>query len=405
MKFKQALKTVNIPREPIQYAIINQQEQNAIMEIYQSIKKVENLIIENNANSSLNKLENELNSRKGEICSVFDTIHQIINEKKENILDSLEQNFENKKLYNQKLAEYLDEARNIKSKCQQLILNKNHLSRNHLITDLKQQCISKLNELLKLNKKYNIKINDTQKIKQSIQDLVVIAEEQRENAKSDRFSDSNKENHNTTNKWNLNTSMVAFSDIKPVDGFRNTQWGFDQDQKKDFGSFEAQPAFDMNNLTQRKKKNESKTSNVTNKNDDNNDENCKEITFKPVIKLEEQSVDTGHENEELLKSFMIKSLYHWGKDATGQSTWKSRAASTKLSFYVNTSKTKARLVCREYKTNKLRLNHNIPAQQHANLDKKSDKLIIWTAFDTTIEENYEKGCPTTFCAKFNDATS
>ena len=92
LKFKQALKSVNIPREPIQYAIINQDEQNAIMQIHQSIKQVESLIIKNNTNYSINDLENKFESDKGKICGVFDAIHQIITERKEDVLHSLEQN-------------------------------------------------------------------------------------------------------------------------------------------------------------------------------------------------------------------------------------------------------------------------------------------------------------------------
>eukprot|EP01084_Bolivina_argentea_P148435 259502_1 len=99
LKLKQALKSINIPRESIKYAVINQEEQNSIFEIHQSIKQVENIIIENNINT--NELQNQLNTNKQQICNIFDSIHQMVNQKKENILNTLEFNFENKQIQNE----------------------------------------------------------------------------------------------------------------------------------------------------------------------------------------------------------------------------------------------------------------------------------------------------------------
>ena len=51
------------------------------------------------------------------------------------------------------------------------------------------------------------------------------------------------------------------------------------------------------------------------------------------------------------------------------------------------------------------MNHSVPSKQSANLNCKSDKLIIWTAMDTTIEsDDGSNNFPTTFCAKFSNAT-
>eukprot|EP01084_Bolivina_argentea_P273343 465586_1 len=135
----------------------------------------------------------------------------------------------------------------------------------------------------------------------------------------------------------------------------------------------------------------------------NQDENHSEITFKPLVKLEEQNVESGHENEELINSFKINKLYYFGKDVTGQQTWKLRATKTALEIYNDKRMKKIRLICREFKTSKLRLNHYIPPKDRIQLNCKSDKLIIWSAYDVTIEENYEKNSYSTLCAKFHDA--
>merc|ERR1712228_1154904 len=48
LKLKTALKSVNIPKESVQYAVINEHEQIAINQINQSIKQAQDLIIQNN---------------------------------------------------------------------------------------------------------------------------------------------------------------------------------------------------------------------------------------------------------------------------------------------------------------------------------------------------------------------
>lgn len=380
LKFKQALKSVNIPREPVQYAIINQDEQNAIREIQQSIKKVESLIMKNNGHCK--NVENKFESDKSKICAVFDSIHQIINERKENILNSLEQNFENEKIFNKQLIQYLEEATKTKTKCQQLILNKNHLSRNQSVIDLKNKCLLIMQQILKSNKTCKISINHNiinQRILKSIDDLVVIEE--------NKYSDcNNDENQDCSNNNNNNNTMSSFSGVKVIDGFKNAKWGNNNKTNQEFGSFDNNATFNINSIKH------------NDKHDDKYDDNCSEITFKPIIELKEKVIDDGHKNEQLLKSFNIKSLYYWGKNAINQSTWKLRASTTIISFYKDDNRT--RLICRETLTNKLRMNHYVPSKQNANLNCKSDKLIIWTAIDTTLDGNV----PSTFCAKFSNAT-
>ena len=158
---------------------------------------------------------------------------------------------------------------------------------------------------------------------------------------------------------------------------------------------------------------------VTSNNDDENDDdkekedeedNVKEITFKPIVHLQEIDIEDGHENDNLLKEYDVSKVYRWGKDVAGVPCWKTRASKTTFGFYQNRATGKIRLVCRETMTNKLRLNQWIDSKI-ANIEKKNEKSIQWTAIDASIadednEDVVDDECKSSgfcmFAAKFND---
>lgn len=96
----------------------------------------------------------------------------------------------------------------------------------------------------------------------------------------------------------------------------------------------------------------------------------------PIVKLEEVSVSTGEENEEVL--FEIKSkLYRFDKDG---SQWKERGVGqVKLLEHKETKK--IRLLMRQQKTLKICANHQVDPETQLQEHAGSDKSLVWATSD------------------------
>merc|ERR1712228_853293 len=228
----------------------------------------------------------------------------------------------------------------------------------------------------------------------------------------------------TVSTWNLSSNNEqdtqasgwgniggGFSSVKPTEGFGNVQWGESGDKNSGFGSFNTAETeqFDFGGLikddtaNQTQGNEEEKVKEATSGNVD--DEDNGNFTLKPIVDLEEVDVATGHEEDKQLETFEISKLYRWGKDVSGQPTWKNRATKTKLEFYQNGSSGKIRIVARENITSKLRMNQNVAGMALLNIERKSKKQISWSGFDLTIEaedDDDEKKGFCMFAAKFPD---
>eukprot|EP00485_Elphidium_margaritaceum_P003475 CAMPEP_0202697172 /NCGR_PEP_ID=MMETSP1385-20130828/10494_1 /ASSEMBLY_ACC=CAM_ASM_000861 /TAXON_ID=933848 /ORGANISM="Elphidium margaritaceum" /LENGTH=568 /DNA_ID=CAMNT_0049353551 /DNA_START=45 /DNA_END=1751 /DNA_ORIENTATION=- len=485
LRLKQALKSVNIPRDAVTYAIINQVEQMAIIDIHDSIKKAENLIVADNKEGGKHpQLEQALNAEKERVMAVFDDIRQKLNQKLQNVLSELEEKYETSKSYHQQLTKYLDDAKHIQQQCQQLIIDKTgfiHIdARNQSIINLKNECCAKLEQLMANKTQLSVCVDDAvmQQLVRTIEDVVQVQtlpqssssppsssqiRQPKTQLMQQSFSDSNvvqvhargggggggthqetttrvlknKENVDAlnSNQWVVNTATQTFANFgkkstESSSEFGNIEWRYKFNSKpagttsavstsktEPFGSFDKEPVFDIKASSSSNSVaiSQAQTSALVASNAaagpvKNEEENCSQITFKPIIALDERIVESGHEREELLRSFPVKSLYFWGKDVTGQNLWKLRAAQTELCFYLNKNTRKTRIICRECKTAKLRLNHYIPSPEISRLNCKNNRLVIWFAFDTTMAEDKDEqgegaGAAATFCAKFNDAAA
>jgi len=124
------------------------------------------------------------------------------------------------------------------------------------------------------------------------------------------------------------------------------------------------------------------------------EDNMRECTFKPIVSLEEQEVATGHENEELLAQCDYLKLYRFGPDVSGEMGWKNRGTRSSVSFYKDSADGTVRLISREQITNKLRMNQRVYPEEKAEFTQKTSKMLQWTAYDATIakeEEDPNKG--------------
>nr|BBG12267.1 Ran binding protein RanBP1-1a [Nicotiana benthamiana] len=111
----------------------------------------------------------------------------------------------------------------------------------------------------------------------------------------------------------------------------------------------------------------------------------------PIVKLQEVSVSTGEENEDVLLDLKSK-LYRFDKEGNA---WKERGAGTvKLLKHKETGK--VRLVMRQSKTLKICANHlvlpTMSIQEHAG----NEKSCVWHAADFADGELKEE----TFCIRF-----
>ncbi|KAK9099415.1 hypothetical protein Syun_026460 [Stephania yunnanensis] len=107
--------------------------------------------------------------------------------------------------------------------------------------------------------------------------------------------------------------------------------------------------------------------------------------FAPIVKLEEVSVTTGEEDEEVLLDLKAK-LYRFDKEGN---QWKERGVGTvKLLKHKQTGK--VRLVMRQSKTLKICANHlvhsSMTVQEHAG----NDKSCVWHATDFSDGELKEE---------------
>ena len=461
LRMKQALKSINIPRSPVKYAVINPDEQSAIFRVDESINEVENMIISNKNEYS----EDRLNSDRDRILRLFDTIHSMVNRQKEEMMTKLEQSFEAKRLKNQELVQYLDDAKRTKLECRQIIVDDTGFediqSRNQRVIRLSEECLKNLDHILMNDMTIDVRTNlDMDRMSKIIEDLVTIdiaqkrVSPKRKNSKIKRSNLSNrsrrerverkeaehignnKENINALNASNLSVNESYHSiysnrsgqvhDRQDTSSVTESLSNFKFANVKNlgngegFGSFTDQhsqwndgldiSALAVQSATLSPQKMQSRRS-IQNSNRSHSsghsveEDNCSEITFKPLVDLQEQDVDSGHEDERLLSSFPVKTLYIWGEDVTGSLVWKSRASQTELTFYIRSDNSKARLVCRETKTSKLRLNHYVPPRDIAKMSSNSERSWVWLAYDTTNEDDYQNDQYTTFCAKFPDSKS
>ncbi|XP_009622744.1 ran-binding protein 1 homolog c-like [Nicotiana tabacum] len=111
----------------------------------------------------------------------------------------------------------------------------------------------------------------------------------------------------------------------------------------------------------------------------------------PIVKLQEVTVSTGEENEDVLLDLKSK-LYRFDKEGNA---WKERGAGTvKLLKHKETAK--VRLVMRQSKTLKICANHlvlpTMSIQEHAG----NEKSCVWHAADFADGELKEE----TFCIRF-----
>ncbi|ETO13112.1 hypothetical protein RFI_24263, partial [Reticulomyxa filosa] len=199
-------------------------------------------------------------------------------------------------------------------------------------------------------------------------------------------------------------------------------WGWDENPGKiDFESLFSEWNLNDKNKDKDKERDQDKNkdkeqdeaseedTNQNNQGQEQGEDNCVEFTLKPIVELQEVAVDTGHEQESLTASISFKKLYRWGKDVTGEFTWKSRATSSKVEFWQNSKTKKTRITCLEQQTQKLRLNHWIPTKKQSELKKKGENAWTWSAMDETIAaEEKEPQKLTLFSIKFdnnNDSAS
>eukprot|EP01083_Nonionella_stella_P235745 828650_1 len=139
-------------------------------------------------------------------------------------------------------------------------------------------------------------------------------------------------------------------------------------------------------------------------NNDNNDDNMVHATFKPIVNLEEQTVDTGHEDETLIVEIPFVKLYRFGKDVAQVPCWKIRASKSNVYLYQSCTSGKIRIIAREHETNKLRMNQFVPKSEDSSFALKSSNVYQWTAYDASIatEKDDEAAGFTMWCIKLSD---
>eukprot|EP00485_Elphidium_margaritaceum_P018230 CAMPEP_0202726168 /NCGR_PEP_ID=MMETSP1385-20130828/184470_1 /ASSEMBLY_ACC=CAM_ASM_000861 /TAXON_ID=933848 /ORGANISM="Elphidium margaritaceum" /LENGTH=1792 /DNA_ID=CAMNT_0049392381 /DNA_START=175 /DNA_END=5554 /DNA_ORIENTATION=+ len=205
----------------------------------------------------------------------------------------------------------------------------------------------------------------------------------------------------------------GFSSVQTTDGFANVQWGGGKDDATGFGSFgNLNENFSFGDLVSDKAQESETTATTTTtsaaenadrgSNGKDGDDNCQQITFKPIVELQEVDVESGHENEKHVGEFEVVKLYRWGKDVTSNPGWKTRASNTKIMFYQNAETGQVRIVCRENVTSKLSLNQLVTMNFGA-IEQKTPKQLQWKAIDCTIAEEDDKEGFCMFAAKFKES--
>lgn len=108
------------------------------------------------------------------------------------------------------------------------------------------------------------------------------------------------------------------------------------------------------------------------------------------------SAKTGHEDETLIKEVGPAKLYRFVKE-TGE--WKGRGSGQFMFYLSNDGDRQRRVVLRESKTQKLRLNHAVSKEITIKHQNNNPKSWIWTAMDYSDSEGPED---TTFAARFKN---
>merc|ERR1712126_209125 len=107
--------------------------------------------------------EDRLNSDRDRILRLFDTIHSMVNRQKEEMMTTLEQSFEAKRLKNQELVQYLDDAKRTKLECRQIIVDDTGFediqSRNQRVIRLSEECLKNLDHILKNDMTIEVRTN------------------------------------------------------------------------------------------------------------------------------------------------------------------------------------------------------------------------------------------------------
>jgi len=204
----------------------------------------------------------------------------------------------------------------------------------------------------------------------------------------------------------------GFSSVKTTEGFGNVSWGNGNADNSGggnggWGSFETNTDFNLESMATKEQPVDAiqSTQNGTTTAAVDDEDNMAECTFKPIVQLEEVEVAAGTEQDKKLDTFEVAKLYRWGKDVTGDANWKNRATNTSIDFWQQPNKGKVRVICRENVTQKLRLNHFLPASKLANVKLRGDKFVQWSGFDTTIhaEDEDDNNGFCMFNCKFRDA--
>jgi len=205
----------------------------------------------------------------------------------------------------------------------------------------------------------------------------------------------------------------GFSSVKTTEGFGNVSWGNNDDgaDGNGWGSFgntdfnlESMDAVQQPAVNEEPKATETTTTTQNGGGDPDDEDNMAECTFKAIVHLDEVDVAAGTEQDTHLHSFEFARLYRWGTDVTGDPGWKNRATNTSIDFWQQPNKGKIRLISRENITEKLRLNHWLPAANMANAQLRSEKFVQWSGFDTTIhaEDEDDNNGFCMFNCKFRD---
>ncbi|XP_051151450.1 ran-binding protein 1 homolog c-like [Andrographis paniculata] len=111
----------------------------------------------------------------------------------------------------------------------------------------------------------------------------------------------------------------------------------------------------------------------------------------PIVKLQEVSVTTGEENEDILLDLKAK-LYRFDKEGN---QWKERGVGT-VKLLKHKESGKVRLVMRQNKTLKICANHLVLCTMTVQEHHGNEKSCVWHAADFADGELKEE----TFCIRF-----
>eukprot|EP00484_Ammonia_sp_Unknown_P030868 CAMPEP_0197052562 /NCGR_PEP_ID=MMETSP1384-20130603/27022_1 /TAXON_ID=29189 /ORGANISM="Ammonia sp." /LENGTH=918 /DNA_ID=CAMNT_0042485323 /DNA_START=24 /DNA_END=2780 /DNA_ORIENTATION=- len=457
LKFKACLQEFDIPKaDQIRYSVVSEKEQNCLNEIASNLQSLQTVVDSFLTNSdkttsqkNVKRVSAGINAKtikqnKQLINCTFDSLIQMLNDKRQEILMELEQSYTHSQEQTNAVLECYHELKQIHAKCTQLVAPRkagNDESTYSKDTRYNFMC-SVLNEWkkkhkdLQQTKKINISIRDTQQFAQVIADIVRISP-QRMNVMQEveKMDEQSNQQTNKPKRSSINglpydehaidsIQLEQATPVQPEDvAIRAAEQNTDDIDNKPFGfsfgesyhdepiSFDSgfgagfsnvgwdfawdQPANMLNGDDAPKEASQDAAR--------NEGDNGVEITFKPLCRLEEQRVSTGHEEERLLQSIKFKVLYVFGQDVSGEWCWKQRAKYSSIHFYQSTHDNKIRVVAREHVTNKLRLNHYVPRNEAiCGFRLKTENVYTWNAADDTVVGREDALC--SFCVKFETST-